>query len=229
MPLSALIQGMPPEEISEKLQAALDALAPDGCVGVPAPVGSASLAGLSTDETEWTQSWAPHRQEEFATGRQCARRALALIGAEWGVSLPDGDGLPGWPEGFLGSISHSRGLAMAVAAPSMKYSLLGLDLEKTNRLSEAAMRRVLHPLEATFAADDQAKTSILFSLKEAFYKAQFPRWRTLGNFGDLALCVDPDAGTARVVEMDARFAPELEGVLFSFRVVGDYVLSLAWR
>jgi len=219
---------MSPEGIAGKLQAALDAFAPDACVGALAAVGRDALAGLSTGEAELTRPWAPHRREEFAAGRHCARRALAAVGAESGLSLPDADGLPVWPEGFLGSISHSRGIAGAVAAPAKKFSLLGLDLEKTDRLSEAAMRRVLHPLEAAFAAGDQAKTTILFSLKEAFYKAQFPRWRTAGNFGDLALCVDLGAGAARVAEMDARFAPELEELCFGFRIVGDYVLSLVW-
>lgn len=150
------------------------------------------------------------------------------MGTASGVTLPNADGVPGWPESYLGSISHSRGVAAAVAVRSSQYSLLGLDLEKTNRLSGAAMRRVLHPLEASFASGDQMRTSILFSLKEAFYKAQFPRWRTAGNFDDLALAVDLDSETARVLKMDARFAPELKDLRFAFRIIDDYVASLCW-
>lgn len=228
VPSSPFIRCMSPEETAGQLQATLNALAPDGCAGVVAPVGADALAGLSPEEAELIQSWAPHRRQEFATGRQCARQALAALSAKPEVSSPDADGLPNWPEGYLGSISHSRGVAAAVAAPLNNYALLGLDLEKTNRLCGAAMRRVLHPQETSFAAGDQARTSILFSLKEAFYKAQFPRWRTAGNFGDLALAVDLETGTARVMEMDARFAPELEELRFAFRVVGEYVVSLAW-
>ena len=117
---------------------------------------------------------------------------------------------------------------MAMTAKSVDCSLLGLDLEKTNRLSAGAINKVLHPVEQIFAGGDQQKASILFSLKEAFYKAQFPNWRAVGNFSDLALEVDLTNGSAKVREMDARFSPELMRLRFSFRIVDDYVVSLSW-
>ena len=219
---------MPHEDSAEPFQAELDALAPAGLASAVSAVSDAAVSGLSPVELSHIESWAPHRRNEFAAGRLCARRALGALGIEAGSLLPDDEGLPVWPEGVVGSISHSRGLAMAVAVSAGVYSLIGLDVEKTNRLSEAAMSRIVHPLEAAFAGNDQTRTSILFSLKEAFYKAQFPRWRTTGNFQDLALEVDMDAGTARSLEMDARFAAELRQLRFAFRRVDDYVLSLCW-
>jgi len=117
---------------------------------------------------------------------------------------------------------------MAVVAHDENCALIGVDIEKTSRLSAAAIKRVMHPLEQGFVAGDQVKASILFSLKEAFYKAQFPRWRTTGNFHDLALGVDMEAGSAQVVEIDARFAPNLAQLRFGFRLVDDYVVSLCW-
>ena len=173
-------------------------------------------------------SWAKHRQEEFKAGRRCASQALAKVGSEDRIALPDADGLPNWPQGFLGSISHSLGIAMAVAAKKEKYAFIGLDLERTNRLSESAARRVIHPLEVSFAGDNQVNASILFSLKEAFYKAQFPRWRELGNFRELALSVNLAEGTADIKDMDARFDSELVQLSFAFKIVDDFVISLAW-
>ncbi len=218
---------MLPEDTVDSLQAALEALAPAGCACKVSVIGE-ERGELLLEEVSLLDGWAPHRQCEFATGRQCARDALRVLGIAPGSLLPDVDGLPVWPENAVGSISHSRGVAMAVAALVSDYSLLGLDIEKTNRLGEAAMARVLHPLEVPDATGDQTNASILFSLKEAFYKAQFPRWRTPGSFTDLALRVDPDAGIAQVVEMDTRFAPELRQLRFAFRLVGDYVVSLCW-
>jgi 4'-phosphopantetheinyl transferase EntD len=142
---------------------------------------------------------------------------------------PDADGIPSVARGtlsvrFLIAV-ESRWL---MVAKSVDCRLLGLDLEKTNRLSAGAIKQVLHPIEETFAGGDQLKASILFSLKEAFYKAQFPKWRAVGNFSDLALEVDLAKGSARIREMDARFSPELMRLKFCFRIVDDYVVSLSW-
>jgi len=210
-----------------QLKLAGAALAPSGSAFEVALVEDC-LAELSPKQRELVDSWAPHRQREFATGRLCARRALAVHELDGGDLLPDAEGLPRWPEGSVGSISHSRGIALAVVARTSDYSLLGVDLEQTTRLSEAAIKRVVHPLEEAFVGSDQLNASILFSLKEAFYKAQFPRWRTTGNFHDLALEVDLVDGVANVLEIDARFAPELASLQFAFRLVDDYVVSLCW-
>jgi 4'-phosphopantetheinyl transferase EntD len=185
-------------------------------------------ADLLPEERQLIESWAPSRQREFVTGRMCARRALDLLGVGSSGLLPDADGIPQWPEGTVGSISHCRGVAMAVGAKLVDCRLLGLDLEKTNRLSAGAIKQVLHPIEEIFVDGDQLKASILFSLKEAFYKAQFPKWRAVGNFSDLAMEVDLAKGSARIREMDTRFSPELMQLRFCFRIVDDYVVSQSW-
>ena len=144
----------------------------------------------------------------------------------------DGDGLPQWPQGYLASITHSRGLAAAVGARAPQFGCLGLDLEKTNRLSEGALRRVVHPDEAEWVGQDQWRASLLFSAKEAFYKAQYPRWRCAANFTDLCLEVDTHSQQLRVRELAERIAPELRAAAgqlqFRYACFGDYVVSLCW-
>lgn len=215
------------ESTIASLKAACAALAPSGCAFEVAAVTD-YLAELYEPERAWVHTWSVHRQNEFSTGRLCARHALAELGVAAGDLLPDADGIPQWPEGGLGCISHSRGIAMAVTARMGTPLLLGLDLEKTNRLSVRAIQQVVHPLEGAFVGGDQVRASILFSLKEAFYKAQFPRWRTAGNFHDMALEVDLADGVAKILQLDARFAPELRRLKFRFRLVDDYVVSLCW-
>lgn len=200
---------------------------PEACAAVVASVVD-SIGELEAAEQNLIRAWAPHRQREFATGRMCARGALSALGLESGDLLPDTEGVPLWPKGAVGSISHCRGVVVAVAARGGRGALMGVDIEKTTRLSEAAMKRVVHPLEQGFVAGDQVKASILFSLKEAFYKAQYPRWRTTGNFHDLALEIGLDEGAAQVLQIDPRFAPELASLQFGFRLVDDYVVSLCW-
>jgi 4'-phosphopantetheinyl transferase EntD len=171
-----------------------------------------------------------HRRNEFATGRRCLRDALTALG-EGSVALPpDADGLPMLPVGYLGSISHSRGLCAAVAAPAAKRTYLGLDIEQTTRLSVAAMKRVVHPLEVAWVGNDQRKASLLFSMKEAFYKAQYVDGRCTGNFHDLALEVDEMNQTAKVIYISTHFTAQLiqdaPRLKFRYGMVEGYVLSL---
>ena len=216
------------EPSPEAISTGLDRILPVGCATELLPVERAQTE-FSVEERARVATWAPHRQMEFAAGRACARRALEKVGfAERADLLSDADGVPGWPEAYVGSISHSRGLALAVAAPNSVVSLLGVDLEKTNRLTEAAIKRVVHPREDKFVQGDQTRASILFSLKEAFYKAQYPRDRSNGNFHDLILEVDPDAGRAHAVELAPRFQQDLLELQFTYCVVGDRVVSLCW-
>jgi 4'-phosphopantetheinyl transferase EntD len=209
-----------------KIKLAAASILPVGCVIEVSGVEVAP-SFLSDDERALMESWALPRQQEFVAGRLCARRALEKLGQPAMPLLRDADGLPIWPTGVLGSITHCRGIAAAALRRADGVdTLLGLDLEKTNRLSERARRRVLHPCEVSFAGDNQVRATVLFSLKEAFYKAQFPRWRTPGNFQDIGMGVDMDAGRALVTALDARFNPGLAALQFRFSLVGDYVLSL---
>ncbi|CAA6677839.1 MULTISPECIES: 4'-phosphopantetheinyl transferase [unclassified Lentimonas] len=172
------------------------------------------------------------RRNEFIAGRRCARAALSGIGEAPCALPPDADGIPAWPKTAVGSISHSRGLCCAAAATAESMICVGLDLEKTTRLSPRAMARVVHPLEASFVDGDQAKGSLLFSVKEAFFKAQFPEWGAQPNFKDLALAIDSESEQMSVLEI----APQLPEALrdaamrmqFRYRFFGDYVVTLCW-
>lgn len=172
------------------------------------------------------------RRNEFIGGRRCARAALADLG-QAAVALPaDADGVPIWPTGWMGSISHSRGLCCAVAAQTAVLAGLGLDLEKTNRLSSRAMERVVHPAEAAFVGESQRFGSLLFSAKEAFFKAQYPVWGAQPNFKDLAFLIDSTNQALAVVEV-ADYLPETlktaaTRMQFRYRFLGDYVVTLCW-
>lgn len=172
------------------------------------------------------------RRNEFITGRRCARVALSKLGQTACALPPNAAGVPVWPAGTVGSISHSRGLCCAAVAGTDVICCLGLDLEKTTRLSPRAMERVVHPLEADFVGNDQAKGSLLFSMKEAFFKAQFPRWHAQPNFKDLALQVDEVAQQMSVRESAPHLPEALRkaatGMQFRYRFFGEYVVTLCW-
>lgn len=189
----------------------------------PAPAGHAEYSQCA--------GYAPQRQAEFIVARSCARSALEALGYNNSNEAIEAnqEGLPVWPIGFVASISHSKGLCGAVAATSNQYKLLGFDIEKTNRLSTNAAKRVMHPLE-TVNGPSKAVASILFSLKEAFYKAQYPEWGIAANFDDLALQLDLKNGSASVLYLAAKFPADLAEahtkLNFRFVQVENEVLSL---
>ncbi|MFE4974524.1 4'-phosphopantetheinyl transferase superfamily protein [Kitasatospora sp. NPDC056651] len=118
------------------------------------------------------------RRADFLAGRAALRRALAAAGlAADGPLLPGGRG-PGLPPGASASLSHSRGLAVALAAPAAGHPLLGVDLE-LNGPPAAAAHLVLGPDErAGLDPDAPGAAQYLlecFSAKEAAFKALSPR------------------------------------------------------
>jgi 4'-phosphopantetheinyl transferase EntD len=68
------------------------------------------------------------RRREFATGRACARTALAEVGCPPSPILRGPFGEPVWPRGFAGSITHDNGFAAAIAYPTEYPGHLGIDL-----------------------------------------------------------------------------------------------------
>ena len=71
------------------------------------------------------------RRADFLGGRTAVRRALA----DAHLPVPDEpiligeSGEPVMPDGVAASISHSRGIAVAVAGPADCFSSMGIDLE----------------------------------------------------------------------------------------------------
>ncbi|MFQ3224633.1 MAG: 4'-phosphopantetheinyl transferase EntD [Lentimonas sp.] len=223
---------MPDLTLTNELQVALQGIVPAEIVAAVDIAADEAECFEYIEEGEHLENAVVARRNEFIAGRRCARSVLSGIG-QAACALPaDADGIPMWPETAVGSISHSRGLCCAVAATADATICLGLDLEKTTRLSPRAMERVVHPLEASFVGDDQAKGSLLFSAKEAFFKAQFPEWAALPNFKDLSLQIDAVSEQMSVREI----APHLPAALrdaamrmqFRYRFFGDYVVTLCW-
>lgn len=123
----------------------------------------------------------PKRRTEFLAGRLAAHAALASMG----VFTPTvGIGpfrQPIWPEGTIGSISHNRSLAAAVAAPAMAASGIGIDVESVDFEHAQAIETAgaLDAGETALAAElhdgieRSAAVTLIFSAKESFFKGVF--------------------------------------------------------
>ncbi|MFF8675162.1 hypothetical protein [Streptomyces sp. NPDC015242] len=111
------------------------------CARPAGPAEAAAAAGMP-----------PGRRLEFLAGRRAARRALRAVGLECG-EIPRAGRLPVFPPGRAASISHSAGIAVAVAGAPGRDLPLGCDLE-LRPLPRAAARLILRADEETLLADE---------------------------------------------------------------------------
>ena len=159
--------------------------------------GSEELPMLPEEERH-VVSAVPKRRREFSSGRGCARRALAQLG------IPDGsfaidrreDRTPIWPDGFIGSISHTAGHCAAVVSRNDSVLGIGIDAEDGSPLKPEIAARICRPGElarlASLGTHDPLRwAKLVFSAKESFYKAHFPKMQTGLGFQDAELEIDP--------------------------------------
>jgi len=135
------------------------------------------------------------RRREFALGRACARRALAELGIQGEPLLRGEDRAPRWPEGIVGSLTHTEGFCAAAVARRDELLALGLDAER-EPLSQRAAQRVLSVEEREHLAGLAAPpgcgfATLAFSAKESVFKALYPLSGVRLAFRDAALRFDP--------------------------------------
>jgi len=140
------------------------------------------LRPLRGDESETVSRAVDKRQQEFRAGRHCAHAAMSAIGVECESLLSDPRGAPLWPSDAVGSIAHTGklddGWAIAVAALKKDVRALGVDIERSDPVSNSLVERILSPGDV--AALDTRDVGvaqwgkIAFSCKEAAYKCQYP-------------------------------------------------------
>ncbi|MFJ4482772.1 enterobactin synthetase [Streptomyces longwoodensis] len=140
-----------------------------------ADVGESGLAPAGPAEASAAATMPPRRRREFLAGREAARRALRAVGVECG-EIPREGRLPVFAPGRAASLSHSAGIAVAVARAPGGHAPLGCDLELRPLPCDAA-RLVLgpdeEPLLGTAAGAGAGTWSLtgLFSAKETAWKA----------------------------------------------------------
>ncbi|MEV5933206.1 4'-phosphopantetheinyl transferase superfamily protein [Streptomyces sp. NPDC052079] len=155
-------------------------LLPQTVVAVEAYGEEGADAPLYPEEAALVERAVLKRRREFTAVRCCARRAMSKLGVPPRPVLPGERGAPIWPEGLVGSMTHCAGYCAAALVRAGDLASIGIDAEVHGPLPEGVLSSVALPGEAAriggLARELPAVhwDRLLFSAKEAVYKAWFP-------------------------------------------------------
>ena len=170
------------------------------------------------------------RRAEFATGRHCARAAMAALGLPAAPILSGPRGEPLWPGEVVGSITHCAGYRAAAVAARAAFRCVGVDAEPHEPLPPGVLDAIARPAERAWARRGAAvpdRGRLLFTMKEAVFKAWYPLTHRPLGFDEAEITVD-EAGvfTARLLvpgpvgELTGRWVVT-DGLVASAIVVRD--------
>jgi enterobactin synthetase component D / holo-[acyl-carrier protein] synthase len=152
---------------------------------------------LHTEEARILSPRACERKRvEFALGRTAAHFALKQIGFENPPPVLRGQkGEPIWPGGIVGSITHCYPWSVAVAVQCSNGFAVGVDLETKERMqgtdiSDLVCREA--DLDWVRDGDFQERLTMIFSAKEAIYKALYPLCQRYIDFKEVELTWFPE-------------------------------------
>ncbi len=137
----------------------------------------------------------PKRRAEYAAGRRAARAAMVDLGRP-AAAIPQGsDRAPLWPAGMTGSIAHCDTCCIAAVARIDDCTTLGIDVEQATALDADLIAIICTPTEQDWLASQPAPglcAKMIFSAKEAVYKAQYPLTGQVIGFDAVTLTMTGD-------------------------------------
>ena len=165
------------------------------------------------------------RRSDYDTGRLCARNALDYLGMGR-ASIPTGQrGMPLWPQGVAGSISHAAGFWCAAVSDSKRS--VGIDVERLDRrLDASALERVCTSAEIDAigrweAQGMDAAAILIYSAKESLYKCLYPLVGTFIGYHATEVDIDWDSDRFTVCLLEDLGGEWTVGTL----VTGHYSLG----
>lgn len=179
-----------------------------------------------TEKPRSPQQLKLRRRRQYALGRAAAYKTLRNFGFKNPPLVPRGQGgMPVWPDGVVGSITHTQAAAVAAIASTSRFRALGIDLQEIREIRADFCERIGNAEEAAWCKSvpelQPTRTLSLFSGKESIYKALYPFVREYFGFSAAELVWN---------DVEKRFDGRLLTTLsdefqagFSFSVVVQYL------
>jgi 4'-phosphopantetheinyl transferase EntD len=149
---------------------------------------------LLPQEARSIPSRQPLMRRASGAARWIARGLLADMGLNGVAVLRASSGAPVWPPGIIGSLAHDDEMAVAAVAPVSDIVALGIDVEPALPLPDDIFALVATEADRTDPVNRHLAGRILFSAKEAVYKAVYPLDREVLGYEDIV--VDLTTGAA---------------------------------
>jgi 4'-phosphopantetheinyl transferase EntD len=175
----------------------IEEILPDGVVAVDTREDRLDIELFPEERAALGQA-VDKRRREFVTARACARLALERLGLPPSPIASGARGEPRWPAGVVGSITHCAGYRACALARAGEFAAVGIDAEPNEALPEGVLGEVARAEERPWLAElalarpEVRWDRLLFSAKEAVYKAWFPLAERWLGFEDAVVAVDPD-------------------------------------
>ena len=194
------------------------------------PPDRADPAHLHSDEYRLIERAVQKRQREFAAGRLLARALLGELNLAVPAVLSDADRVPVWPEGVVGSITHCASLCAVAMADAAVSAGIGIDVEPASPMNHELLPQVLRPIErerlSALPPSLQPMGGILvFSIKEAVYKAIYPRRRVFLDFQQVEIAFEGEDGFVAEVLVPGAGLPEFPRIRGRYRIARGHVAA----
>ena len=149
-------------------------------------------ADLHSEDLAYAAGLGERRQDEYLLGRAAAVQVCRELGFSRSPAIGRAkSGAPLWPPGVIGSISHKHRTAVAAAAREGELLSVGVDIEVLGPRALRLISRTAIEVEQSWIHEDATKAElralIVFSAKEAVFKAVSPRFDVFLGFHDVLL------------------------------------------
>src|SRR5215211_2787060 len=181
-------------DAADRLSKVLVSLLPAGAIGGIQQIESGNEGMLTASELAVMPGAVIGRRRASGSARAVARRLLHGAGCPGIDILRSASGAPVWPAGFIGSLAHDNVMAAAAIARSDELGGIGIDVEAPEPLEDGVIGLVATRLEQQRFCRHPIDGKLLFSVKEAIFKAVNPTDRVFLNFDEVM--VDRKAMTA---------------------------------
>lgn len=129
---------------------------------------------LLPEEAAMLPARRPAARRASGAARALVRHLLAAEGLAAAAIGRGPAGDPVWPAGFTGSIAHDDEVAVCAIARKADIPSLGIDIEPAEPLPDEIAALAVTPGDILAGTDPRLATRLLFSAKEAVYKAVYP-------------------------------------------------------